>query len=92
MIGLYVLPSLIYSIINSLQQRKYDLFRSKADNYDVDSVIKVLDTNISRFTGKGYSIKYLLECLKLMILNTTKKLQNRTWLFVVPIMILEQVK
>jgi hypothetical protein len=42
----------------------FDLFSSKADNYDADSVIKVIDTNISRFDGKGYGIKYLLECLK----------------------------
>ena len=42
----------------------FDLFSSKADNYDADGVCKVLDTNISRFDGKGYGIKYLLECLK----------------------------
>lgn len=41
-----------------------DLFSSKADNYDNNGVIKVIDTNISRFDGKGYGIKYLLECLK----------------------------
>lgn len=42
----------------------FDLFSSKADNYDADSVNKVIDTNISRFNGKGYGIKYLLDCLK----------------------------
>ena len=42
----------------------FDLFSSKADNYDADSVIKVVDTNINRFDGKGYGIKYLLDCLK----------------------------
>ncbi len=42
----------------------FDLFSSKADNYDADSVIKVIDTNINRFNGKGYGIKYLLDCLK----------------------------
>ncbi len=42
----------------------FDLFSSKADNYDSDSVIKVIDTNIKRFDGKGYGIKYLLDCLK----------------------------
>jgi hypothetical protein len=42
----------------------FDLFSSKADNYDADSVIKVIDTNINRFDGKGYGIKYLLDCLK----------------------------
>jgi hypothetical protein len=42
----------------------FDLFSAKADNYDADGVCKVLDTNISRFDGKGYGIKFLLECLK----------------------------
>jgi hypothetical protein len=42
----------------------FDLFSSKADNYDADSVIKVIDTNMNRFDGKGYGIKYLLDCLK----------------------------
>jgi hypothetical protein len=42
----------------------FDLFSSKADNYDADSVIKAIDTNINRFDGKGYGIKYLLDCLK----------------------------
>ena len=42
-----------------------DLFSSKADNYDADGVIKVIDTNISRFNGVGYGIKYILECLKI---------------------------
>ena len=42
----------------------FDLFSSKADNYDADSVNQVIDTNISRFNGKGYGIKYLLDCLK----------------------------
>ena len=41
-----------------------DLFSSKADTYDADGVCKVIDTNMSRFNGKGYGIKYLLECLK----------------------------
>ena len=42
----------------------FDLFSSKADNYNADSVIKVIDTNVKRFDGKGYGIKYLLDCLK----------------------------
>ena len=42
----------------------FDSFSSKADNYDADGVSKTIDTNISRFDGKGYGIKYLLECLK----------------------------
>ncbi len=37
----------------------FDLFSSKADNYDANSAIKVIDTNINRFDGKGYGIKYL---------------------------------
>lgn len=41
-----------------------DLFSFKADNYDGDGVVKVIDNNINRFDGKGYGIKYLLECLK----------------------------
>ena len=43
----------------------FDLFSSKADNYDADGVIKFLETNISRFNGKGYGIKFILECLKI---------------------------
>ena len=42
----------------------FDLFSSKADNYDADGVIKNIDINISRFNGVGYGIKYLLNCLK----------------------------
>ena len=42
----------------------YNLFSTKAENYDENGVMKTLDTNISRFDGKGYGIKYLLECLK----------------------------
>ena len=42
----------------------FDLFSSKADNYNADSAIKAIDTNINRFDGKGYGIKYLLDCLK----------------------------
>ena len=42
----------------------YDLFSSKADNYSQKDVFKMLDTNIPRFDGKGYGIKYLLDCLK----------------------------
>ena len=42
----------------------FDVFSSKADNYDPSGVEKAIDTNISRFDGKGYGIKYLLECLK----------------------------
>jgi hypothetical protein len=42
----------------------FDVFSSKADNYDEDGVIKFLKTNIKRLDGKGYGIKYMLECLK----------------------------
>ena len=42
----------------------FDLFSSKADYYDADGVCKILEINIPRFNGKGYGIKYLLDCLK----------------------------
>ena len=42
----------------------FDLFSLKADNYDVKGVNKFIETNIPRFDGKGYGIKFLLECLK----------------------------
>ncbi len=42
----------------------FDLFSAKADNYKDDDIYKFLDYNIPRFNGKGYGIKYLLECLK----------------------------
>jgi len=58
----------------------FDLFSSKADNYDADSVNKVIDTNIHRFDGKGYGIKYLLDCLKVDDIeyykSITKKLED----------------
>ena len=41
-----------------------DLFSSKADNYNAIDVSNKIDTNISRFDGKGYGIKFLLECIK----------------------------
>ncbi len=31
----------------------FDIFSSKADNYKADSVVKVKDTKINRFDGKG---------------------------------------
>lgn len=43
----------------------FDLFSSKADNYNCDDVNKFLDINIPRFDGKGYGIKYILECIKI---------------------------
>jgi hypothetical protein len=42
----------------------FDLFSLKADIYDANGVIKFLDINIPRLNGKGYGIKFLLECLK----------------------------
>jgi len=42
----------------------FDLFSLKADNYDVKGVNNFIETNIPRFDGKGYGIKFLLECLK----------------------------
>ena len=41
-----------------------DLFSKISPSYDPDGVIKTIDDNINRFNGKGYGIKYLLECLK----------------------------
>lgn len=43
----------------------FDIFSAKADSYNADDVIKVLDINFPRFNGKGYGIKYLLDCLKI---------------------------
>lgn len=43
----------------------FDIFSAKADSYNADEVIKVLDINFPRFNGKGYGIKYLLDCLKI---------------------------
>ncbi len=34
----------------------FDLYSSKADDYDANSVNKVIDTNINRFDGRGYGI------------------------------------
>ena len=42
----------------------YDLFSAKSVDYSPDGVVKMLDINIPRFNGKGYGIKYLLDCLK----------------------------
>lgn len=42
----------------------FDIFSAKADTYNADDVVKVLDINFPRFNGKGYGIKYLLDCLK----------------------------
>lgn len=54
-----------------------DLFSSKSDNYDADGVSKVIDTNISRFNGKGYGIKYFLECLKVDDIEYYKKITKK---------------
>ena len=54
-----------------------DLFSVKADNYDADGVIKVIDNNISRFDGKGYGIKYLLECLKVDNIEYYKQITKK---------------
>ena len=61
LINLYYRKILTRGMIYDL----FDLFSSKADNYDSDSVSKIIDINITRFDGKGYGIKYLLECLKI---------------------------
>ena len=54
-----------------------DLFSSKADNYDADGVYKVIDTNLPRFNGKGYGIKYLLECLKVDNIEYYKQITKK---------------
>ena len=69
MIGfISVFPLLIYITVKLLQGGRSTIYLiysvAKADNYDADSVNKVIDTNISRFNEKGYGIKYLLDCLK----------------------------
>ncbi len=73
MIGFYVGVTLInLSLINPYYHKiitrdqmynMFDLFNSKADNYDADSVNNVIDsdTNIFIFDGKGYGIK---DCIK----------------------------
>ena len=55
----------------------YDLFSSKADNYDANGVYKMLDANIPRFDGKGYGIKYLLNCLKVDDENYYKSITSQ---------------
>lgn len=67
---IYIIVALINLYYRKIITRKLiydlaDLFSSKADNYDADGVIKVIEYNINRFNGKGYGIKYILECLKL---------------------------
>ena len=73
-----------------------DLFSSKADNYDADGVIKVIDTNISRFNGVGYGIKYILEFLKIDDIEFYKSITKKDLIINGAnddnVMILEQVK
>ena len=40
----------------------YGLFGSKTEKYDADGIVKMLDTNIPRFDGKGYCTNYFLDC------------------------------
>jgi len=54
-----------------------DVFSSKADNYDGDGVVKVIDNNVNRFDGKGYGIKYLLECLKVDDIEYYKEITRK---------------
>jgi hypothetical protein len=61
LINLYYRKFLTRGMIYDL----FDLFSSKANNYNSDSVSKTIDINITRFNGIGYGIKYLLECLKI---------------------------
>jgi len=52
-------------IITKAQVYEYfDIFSAKSDTYSADGVVKILDINFPRFNGKGYGIKYLLDCLK----------------------------
>ena len=55
----------------------FDVFSSKADNYSAISVANVLDLNIPRFNGKGYGIKYLLDCLKVDDIEYYKKITQK---------------
>ncbi len=71
----------------------FNLFSSKADNYDAASVIKVIDTNINLFDGKGYGIIYLLDCLKVDDEEYYKQItKKKTCLLVVLMMISERLK
>ena len=63
------------------------MFSSKSDNYDTDGVFKVIDTNISWFNGKGYGIKYLLECLKVDDLEYYKNITTKGIILMVLMMI-----
>ena len=56
----------------------FDLFSSKADNYNADGVNKFLETNIPRFNGKGYGIKFILECLKIDDMEYYKSITNKS--------------
>lgn len=42
----------------------FDLFSSKSLDYDANGASNAIDINLPRFDGKGYGIKYLMECLK----------------------------
>ena len=55
----------------------FDLFSAKADNYCPDDVAKVLDVNFPRFNGKGYGIKYLLDCLKIDDIDYYRKIAQK---------------
>ena len=59
------------------------MFSSKSDYYDTDGVFKVIDTNISWFNGKGYGIKYLLECLKVDALEYYKNITTKGMIWMV---------
>ena len=63
------------------------MFSSKSDYYDTDGVFKVIDTNISWFNGKGYGIKYLLECLKVDDLEYYKNITTKGIILMVLMMI-----
>jgi hypothetical protein len=59
MIGFYIGVVLTYQYERKIITRGkiydlFDLFSSKADNYDADGVIKVIDINTSRFEKYNY--------------------------------------
>jgi len=55
----------------------YDLFSSKAENYDQKGAKKILDYYITKYDGKGYGIKYLLECLKVDNIEYYKQITKK---------------
>lgn len=64
-VGVSLINLFYRKIITKAQVYEYfDIFSAKSDTYSADGVVKILDINFPRFNGKGYGIKYLLDCLK----------------------------